>query len=301
VVPAVGMHVLVRALAIALLCAAVAQAAERRVSVVLAPGLEPELAAQLRLTIAGQLADLVRVEWTPSDAPCHARVVRDGDGLRVVLSSAHEYSERRLSAEDAELAAGEVASVVRAYVIAFQARAPAAASAPVQWSGSALYTGSAYARELAWQSGFRVEGALSYRWLRAGVGYGFHPPAEVEHGLASIRVRDHGLYACLGAERRGTRLGGGVELLAGALGTRRSTSASLLTETGDSRYWNPSLGLRLRGRVRLLGGLWFELLPTLDLTLGRPNAEILGAADARVLSPRSLQARLDVGLTVGPF
>jgi hypothetical protein len=296
VVPAVGMHVFVRALLIALLHVAVARADER-VAVELAAELEPALAQQLRVAIAGQLADLARVDWAGTDGLCRVQVARNGEELSVVLSNGHERRVRSLPAEDTELAAGELASVVRAYVIAQQER-PRAES--VGWSASALYSGNAYARELAWQSGVRAEVALAYRWLHVGAGYGYHPAVGVGGTLAKIRVRDHGVYAVLGAQRYGARFGYGADLLAGALGTMRTTSETPLSETDDSRYWNASLALRLRGRVRVLGRLWFELMPALELTLGRPDYAVDTGLQTRVLSPRALQGRLDVGATFGP-
>jgi hypothetical protein len=295
VVPAVGMHVFVRALVIALLQVAVARA-EERVSVHLSGELEPTLAQQLRVAIAGQLADLARVDWDGGDTPYRAQVSRDGETLVLVLSTGLERSVRRLSAEDEELAAGELASVVRAYVIAQRERPRAER---IGWSASALYTGNAYARELAWQSGVRAEAALSYRWLQLGLGYGYHPPAAARTSLATIRVRDHGLYAVLGGQRYGARFGYGGDLLAGVLGSMRTTSESLVTRTGDSRYWNASLALRLRGRVRVFGRLWVELMPALELTLSRPDYEVDTGLQTRVLSPRALQGRLDVGASFG--
>lgn len=171
---------------------------------------------------------------------------------------------------------------------------------------SALYTGSTYAPQLPWQSGLRAELALRLsNWLYGGLSYGFHPPVEVVGTLASVRIHDHNLSALASVGRMGSRFGLAGELVVGATDTLRTTTrtVSLLTSVRDAAYWSATVALRLRGRLRVPGLERFvlELSPVLEWVQRVRVSIAAGERDERILAPRNLRARLDVGLAVDVF
>lgn len=345
----------------------------------LAEELSSETALRLGSAIGGQLADVAQIARAPSATQqplCRVRIdPRPGELLLSFSRLAGDVgSTRAIRSASEELEASEVASVVRAYVVALlepgsateaarleedlpagepaevaqQAQAvsdapPAGDDAPppatpqeipvpervaarpavempalAPWGThaqrharprqpallwlTALYSGTNYAAELPWQHGTRLEVALRLlSWLHAGLGYGWHPPAPVEHSLATVQLRDHALYALGGAQYVGAGWAVGGDIAVGITRTGRETTRA---EAGwqparDTVFWGSASSLRLRGRLRVprVARLWLELAPALELATHQHEYRFAPGAWAVVLTPNSVRARLDVGLS----
>ncbi|HEX5658908.1 MAG TPA: hypothetical protein VFX59_17055 [Polyangiales bacterium] len=318
-------------------CTCALAAAQAKVALEIEPNVPASLAQRLESAIAGQLADLavreglcavrvtqidVGLKLELFDRERRARGVRSLSVRSEELAASEAGSVVRafvLALRDEELApevhadpvlelpvtSAEEPAVATAVTPApapvVAVAPPSSPSKPVEptrlWL-TALYTGEAYAPQLAWQSGVRAELAMRVGLgVHAGVGYAYHPPATVSHPLASIRVRDHGPSALLGMLRGAGPFSAGGELAFGLTDTRRQTSRvnGAFSGIDPSSHWSWQLAVRARARMRVVERLWLDLAPALELAFGQRAATVDSGAQFTVLSPRTARFRLDVG------
>ncbi len=181
------------------------------------------------------------------------------------------------------------------------------ARAPWRARLAALYTGTAFAPELPWQSGGRVEGAYAFLpGLYAGVTYAFYPARQIGSEAVSLSVTRHSAALFAGLEGSWRTFVVGADAAIGLDDTVRGgaqTSAAFTPAIIAAVNVGPTLALRLHGRWPLLGGpgLGLDVAPTVELATSERRMVVEGERTSAILTPTLVRFRLDVGVTFDGF
>jgi hypothetical protein len=171
---------------------------------------------------------------------------------------------------------------------------------------AALYTGTAYASELPWQSGARAEGAFAFLpGFYGGVTYAFHPPREIGSNAVSVNVSRHSGALFVGLEDAGRTFVLGADAAVGLDDTVRglARTSAAFSPTGDAVNVGTTFALRLHGRWRVPEGrgLGLDVAPTVELAPSERRMVVENQGASALLAPAVVRFRLDVGATFDGF